>query len=170
MQGRHVWLLSSTVGLLSASAFGSLHSFATHVKTGSLKSLRTNTLVCWQNWNIEKILSGGSLGSYVDEGRSKMREIVWIAGHIEHRYSERKLQSKACLSSTPVWGSLLNQSNRCVWINDCVRANVHDLKATVEQNVSALATLDFNRSVVLRLSALACSLFDLRSDENTRWI
>ena len=26
--------------------------------------------------NIEKILSGGSLGSYVDEGRSKMREIV----------------------------------------------------------------------------------------------
>ena len=60
--------------------------------------------------NIWKILSGGSLGSYVDEGRSKMREIVWIAGHIEHRYSERKLQSKACLSSTPVWGSLLNHS------------------------------------------------------------
>ena len=25
---------------------------------------------------FEKILSGGSLGSYVDEGRSKMREIV----------------------------------------------------------------------------------------------
>ena len=61
--------------------------------------------------NYWKILSGGSLGSYVDEGRSKMREIVWIAGHIEHRYSERKLQSKARLCSTPVWGSLLNHSN-----------------------------------------------------------
>ena len=60
---------------------------------------------------LNKNFSGGSLGSYVDEGRSKMRELVWIAGHIEHRYSERKLQSEACLHSTPVWGSLLNPSN-----------------------------------------------------------
>ena len=70
--------------------------------------------------NYWKILSGGSLGSYVDEGRSKMREIVWIAGHIEHRYSERKLQSKARLCSTPVWGSLLNHSNFCIGKYECV--------------------------------------------------
>ena len=69
--------------------------------------------------NYWKILSGGSLGSYVDEGRSKMREIVWIAGHIEHRYSERKLQSKARLCSTPVWGSLLNHSNLYWQIRVC---------------------------------------------------
>ena len=72
---------------------------------------------------IEKILSGGSLGSYVDEGRSKMREIVWIAGHIEHRYSERKLQSEARLRSTPVWGSLLNLSTLivCEWTSVCTK-------------------------------------------------
>ena len=72
---------------------------------------------------IEKILSGGSLGSYVDEGRSKMREIVWIAGHIEHRYSERKLQSEARLRSTLVWGSLLNLSTLCVceWTSVCTK-------------------------------------------------
>ena len=74
--------------------------------------------------NIWKILSGGSLGSYVDEGRSKMREIVWIAGHIEHRYSERKLQSKARLCSTPVWGSLLNHSNLLIGKYECVSAYV----------------------------------------------
>ena len=77
--------------------------------------------------NIWKILSGGSLGSYVDEGRSKMREIVWIAGHIEHRYSERKLQSKACLSSTPVWGSLLNHSILVLYkrVCECACAFTH---------------------------------------------
>ena len=74
--------------------------------------------------NYWKILSGGSLGSYVDEGRSKMREIVWIAGHIEHRYSERKLQSKARLCSTPVWGSLLNHSNLLIGKYECVSAYV----------------------------------------------
>ena len=84
--------------------------------------LSRNMLYSWTDYdcvvknikNYWKILSGGSLGSYVDEGRSKMREIVWIAGHIEHRYSERKLQCKACLCTTPVGGSLLNHSTLCV--------------------------------------------------------
>ena len=40
-----------------------------------------------------------------------MRELVWIAGHIEHRNSERKLQVGACLKPTPIWGSLLNLSH-----------------------------------------------------------
>ena len=40
-----------------------------------------------------------------------MRELVWIAGHIEHRNSERKLQVWACLKPTPIWGSLLNLSH-----------------------------------------------------------
>ena len=79
----------------------------------------------WKNY--WKILSGGSLGSYVDEGRSKMREIVWIAGHIEHRYSERKLQSKARLCSTPVWGSLLNHSNLSIGKYECVSARLCSL-------------------------------------------
>ena len=80
---------------------------------------------------FEKILSGGSLGSYVDEGRSKMREIVWIAGHIEHRYSERKLQSEACLRSTPVWGSLINLSNLGVGNIECVVRHSFWLKFVV---------------------------------------
>ena len=99
--------------------------------------LSRNMLYSWTDYdcvvknikNYWKILSGGSLGSYVDEGRSKMREIVWIAGHIEHRYSERKLQCKACLCTTPVWGSLLNHSTllRCRHIRVCETLCVHSL-------------------------------------------
>ena len=49
-----------------------------------------------------------------------MRELVWIAGHIEHRKSERKLQVWACLKPTPIWGSLLNLSPFiCVNIQMC---------------------------------------------------
>ena len=35
-------------------------------------------------------LDGGSLGSWIDEERSKMRESVRTAEHMEHRYLERK--------------------------------------------------------------------------------
>ena len=90
-------------------------------------TVKLNCLISNSGWKMKnywKILSGGSLGSYVDEGRSKMREIVWIAGHIEHRYSERKLQSKARLCSTPVWGSLLNHSNLRIGNYECVSACV----------------------------------------------
>ena len=99
------------------------------------------SFLCYTHiWTIYKLLitqkllnknfSGGSLGSYVDEGRSKMRELVWIAGHIEHRYSERKLQSEACLHSTPVWGSLLNPSNSSfawlsVWLATVTRSGLN---------------------------------------------
>ena len=49
-----------------------------------------------------------------------MRELVWIAGHIEHRKSERKLQVWACLKPTPIWGSLLNLSPFiCVNVQVC---------------------------------------------------
>ena len=113
---------------------------------------------------FEKILSGGSLGSYVDEGRSKMREIVWIAGHIEHRYSERKLQSEACLRSTPVWGSLINLSNLGVGKIECVVRHSFWLKFVVL--ILQLRHLILYESSVLK----SASHFDLRSDENTRWI
>ena len=36
--------------------------------------------------------SGGSLGSWVDEERSQLRVIVWIAGHIDHWQVERILR------------------------------------------------------------------------------
>ena len=51
-----------------------------------------------------------------------MRELVWIAGHIEHRNSERKLQVWACLKPTPIWGSLLHLSKQffCFEFNECV--------------------------------------------------
>ena len=121
--------------------------------------------------NLKKILSGGSLGSYVDEGRSKMREIVWIAGHIEHRYSERKLQIEACLRSTPVWGSVLNQFNfmrlAYSWCErTCVRPCVSLFPAWVYHNASRIArypeyvfcaTLDFKRSLVVAVHT--CAIF-----------
>ena len=108
-----------------------------------------NTFVCLHTRNEkERSLSGGSLGSYVDEGRSKMREIVWIAGHIEHRYSERKLQSEACLRSTPVWGSLINLSNLGVGNIECVVRHSFWLKFVV----LIIETLDFiTKSSVLRV-------------------
>ena len=96
-------------------------------------TVKLNCLISNSGWKMKnywKILSGGSLGSYVDEGRSKMREIVWIAGHIEHRYSERKLQSKARLCSTPVWGSLLNHSNLRIGKYECVNVCSLALVAT----------------------------------------
>ena len=103
---------------------------------------------------FEKILSGGSLGSYVDEGRSKMREIVWIAGHIEHRYSERKLQSEACLRSTPVWGSLINLSNLGVGNIECVVRHSFWLKFVV----LIIETLDFiTKSSVLESASFLTS-------------
>ena len=51
-----------------------------------------------------------------------MRELVWIAGHIEHRNSERKLQVWACLKPTPIWGSLLHLSKQffCFEFDECV--------------------------------------------------
>jgi len=36
-------------------------------------------------------LSGGSLGSHVDEERSQLRYAMWTAGHIDHRHLERTL-------------------------------------------------------------------------------
>ena len=120
---------------------------------------------------LNKNFSGGSLGSYVDEGRSKMRELVWIAGHIEHRYSERKLQSEACLHSTPVWGSLLNPSNlhllgwACDWQQSL--ALVWTLRgSTGSWSVCRSIFTDCG----VRTSYWVSSFFDLRSDESTRWI
>jgi hypothetical protein len=121
------------------------------------------SFLCYTHiWTIYKLLitqkllnknfSGGSLGSYVDEGRSKMRELVWIAGHIEHRYSERKLQSEACLHSTPVWGSLLNPSNYLLgWACDWQQSLA--LVWTLRGSTGSLSvSLDFYRIV-------ACTLY-----------
>lgn len=51
-------------------------------------------------------LCGGSLGSRVDEERSKLRELMWFAGHIDHRYLERILRLRFASVTTPVWGSV----------------------------------------------------------------
>ena len=55
-------------------------------------------------------LGGGSLGSRVDEERSQLRELMWIAGHIEHRYLERTLRPRVSPGATPDWGSAEQQS------------------------------------------------------------
>lgn len=59
----------------------------------------------WFNFNTT--LCGGSLGSRVDEERSKLRELMWFAGHIDHRYLERILRLWIASMTTPVWGSVL---------------------------------------------------------------
>jgi hypothetical protein len=41
---------------------------------------------------IERIANGGSLGSCIDEERSKMRYVMWIADPVNHRIFERKLR------------------------------------------------------------------------------
>ena len=38
--------------------------------------------------------SGGWLGSYIDEERSKMRNVMWIAELVNHRIFERKSHSR----------------------------------------------------------------------------
>lgn len=50
-----------------------------------------------RGWNVycsleRKTLSGGSLGSCVDEERSQLCELMWIAGRFEHRLLERTLR------------------------------------------------------------------------------
>ena len=50
-----------------------------------------------RGWNAycsleRKTLSGGSLGSCVDEERSQLCELMWIAGRFEHRLLERTLR------------------------------------------------------------------------------
>ena len=59
------------------------------------KTVTQNTTLC-----------GGSLGSRVDEERSKVRELMWFAGHIDHRYLERILRLRFASVTTPVWGSV----------------------------------------------------------------
>ena len=51
-------------------------------------------------------LSGGSLGSCVDEERSQLRELMWIAGHIEYQYLERIWRLGVTPRATPVSGSV----------------------------------------------------------------
>jgi hypothetical protein len=52
-----------------------------------------------------KTRDGGYLGSHIDEERSKMRYVVWIAEHVNHRIFERKWRSRvilrACLFECP---------------------------------------------------------------------
>ncbi len=47
--------------------------------------------------NQFKTRDGGYLGSHIDEERSKMRYVVWIAEHVNHRIFERKWRSRAIL-------------------------------------------------------------------------
>lgn len=62
---------------------------------------------------IQKItLSGGSLGSPVDEERSQLREPMRIAGHKEHQYFERTLRPPFFDVATPVRGSLSTSKTR----------------------------------------------------------
>ena len=67
-------------------------------------SISSNT---WKKFNTNTTLCGGSLGSRVDEERSKLRELMWFAGHIDHRYLERILRLGIISLTTPVWGSVL---------------------------------------------------------------
>ena len=61
--------------------------------------------------NTNTTLCGGSLGSRVDEERSKLRELMWFAGHIDHRYLERILRLRIASVTTPVWGSVFMCKN-----------------------------------------------------------
>ncbi len=58
----------------------------------------SHAIVMWKN---KPTLSGGSLGSWVDEERSKMRVVVLTAGH-DHRHFERTLRPGSNPLATPV--------------------------------------------------------------------
>lgn len=55
-------------------------------------------------------LSNGSLGSWVDEERSQLRELMWIAGHLEHRHLERTLRPQVFLRPCLAEGRLYTSS------------------------------------------------------------
>ena len=56
-------------------------------------------------------LSSGSLGLWVDEERSQLRELMWIAGHLEHRHLERTLRPQVLLRPCLAEGRLYTSSN-----------------------------------------------------------
>ena len=91
-------------GLAAPRLFFSLHS-QTHlwwIKARTVDCLRR---LVFSSSKTKTTLSGGSLGSCVDEERSQLRELMWIAGHIEHRHFERILRPRVRPLATPVWGS-----------------------------------------------------------------
>ena len=79
-----------------------------------------------------------------------MRELVWIAGHLEHRNSERKLQVQVWLGPTSIWGSLLH-------LPQCLCKSTH-CEYTGVRCKQCDARLRLNWS--LQLGALACAWVD----------
>ena len=63
-----------------------VYSFFTRTRKGGAAEKRP---LCSQERKLSQPLSGGSLGLPVDEERSKMRYLMRIAGHIDHRHLER---------------------------------------------------------------------------------
>ena len=108
-------------------AFQAVHSclyihLCTYCRLGLIsKSMSSYTLYYWSQWNVFRLrpknnttFNNGSLGSRIDEERSELRYVMWIAEFSESSNLWTHLAPFGIPKGMPVWVSLNSQLRKFI--------------------------------------------------------